>query len=218
MKRVLIVEDKHADLVAELCLGIFETTTATTLEEALTRLDGIDGVITDILFPRQQGGQLEPCGIEIAKECKRRGTPFQMATGHHEEGEVGHSFHEIFAKLVMVNATGMCYEMTGRLQCPGIATGAENPPSGHKITLAHICKTDACQWTTIIARLGNALGMDPTEVCRGVLEHLKSPGSHTEKYIAESARKCCGGTAEWLMEVYTERIEDRIKNGKLFIS
>lgn len=200
MQKVLVVDDKYATIVAELCRGIFEVATAETLKEALQQLEGgVDAVITDIHFPRDEGETEGPYGVTLAEECKRRGIPFQMVLGHHGEEFTKEYLAKLFSEMKQKGLTGDFYEFTDqwgsieenvRANREGTFARMVRAPEGTAVTLAHIAKGYVYQWEPVLARTGASLGIDTKEVVKMAVENIDHSG-----VIAEYLDKQCEGDA-----------------------
>src|SRR3989344_4603324 len=177
MKKILVVEDRdeYAQIVEELCRGIFDVATASNLSDALYLMgSGVDAVVTDIHFPRESGGREEwQCGIAVAEQCKKRGIPYQMVLGHHGEQFNEEYLRALFRNLSARGLTGDSYECTGSIEALsegyGVAKGEATT-----LTLAYIAKGRAEQWIYILGRIAKALGMDPVGTCREVIKNILS--------------------------------------------
>ena len=177
MKKILVVEDRqeYAQIVQELCRGIFDVATASNLSDALYLMgSGVDAVITDIHFPREEGGREEwQCGVAVAEQCKKRGIPYQMALGHHGENFSGEYLRTLFRDIGARGLTGDSYEYTGRIQ--SLQKYGVSVKGTEAVTLAYIAKGYAEQWMTVLGRVAVSLGMDPFDIFRRIIQNMENP-------------------------------------------
>jgi CheY-like chemotaxis protein len=126
--KLLIIDDKNEYLKAAIdtLRTDNEIVTATTYEEALKKLEGVEGVITDLFFPSsidwmkfvksltplpqcdkryleflsktQECIKENPSGIGIALLCKNKGIPFViLSEGDRHSGSLGAVRHALIA-------------------------------------------------------------------------------------------------------------------------
>ncbi len=99
--RILIIEDtaKHIADVKEIVLKVkktfleknipieIEPVYATNLSEAMSQLESVDAVMSDVFFPEREGGKERACSVEIMKKTLslHKAIVLVTSTWHHGE-------------------------------------------------------------------------------------------------------------------------------------